>query len=155
MAKKAVPTAPHANGLGDRIRYVLLDKWKDEGALVGRVLLITLFLITGWGKLTDFHAAAAYMAGAGAPFPPIAAAIAIAVELFVGILILIGFYVRPLALVVMVFTLCTALIGHRFWQMTGVEQVDNQLHFFKNVSIAGGMLLLSLIGPGRYSIDGK
>jgi putative oxidoreductase len=47
----------------------------------------------------------------------------------------------------------TALIGHRFWTITGGEQVDNMDGFYKNLSIMGGFLLLYITGAGKYSID--
>ena len=72
-----------------------------------------------------------------------------------GLLIAIGFYTRPLALVFAAYTLATALIGHRYWALQGMEQYMAMINFYKNVSIIGGLLLLALTGPGRYSLDRK
>jgi putative oxidoreductase len=51
------------------------------------------------------------------------------------------------------YTLGTALIGHRYWTMTGADYVDGMDSFYKNLSIMGGFLLLYVTGPGKYSLD--
>lgn len=129
------------------------DKVRDEIILLARILLVLLFLISGWSKLLDYAGTVQHMAQAGAPFPPLAALIAIVVELFFAIAIVLGFATRSLALILALYTLGTALIGHKFWTMTGAARTGNEIIFFKNVSIIGGFLLLYLIGPGQYSID--
>jgi putative oxidoreductase len=52
------------------------------------------------------------------------------------------------------FTLGTALLGHRYWRLQGAARHENLLNFYKNVSIAGGLLLLAITGPGRYALIG-
>jgi putative oxidoreductase len=64
-----------------------------------------------------------------------------------------GAFTRPLALLMFLYTLGTALIGHRFWTARDAERVDSMDSFFKNLSIMGGFLLLFVTGPGKYSID--
>ena len=95
------------------------------------------------------------MAHVGAPVPMVSAIIAVVMELGVGILIVVGFYTRPLAVLLALYTIGTALIGHHFWNETGAEQMMNMINFYKNVSIAGGLLALAVTGPGRFSIDRK
>jgi putative oxidoreductase len=112
-----------------------------------------LFLIFGWSKLTGFSGTVGYMATEGAPFPTLSAIIAIVMEFFVGIAILIGFYTRPLALLFALYTLGTALIGHHFWTMSGDAYVTNMINFYKNIGIMGGLLLLCVTCAGKYSID--
>ena len=104
-------------------------------------------------KLTGFSAAEAYMATTGAPAPSVAAAIAVVMELGVGVLLAVGLLTRPLALLLALYTLGTALIGHHFWTQTGMEQYANMVNFYKNISIIGGLLLLAVTGPGKYSFD--
>ena len=53
------------------------------------------------------------------------------------------------------FVLGTALIGHHFWTMVDPERAANMTQYFKNLSIMGGLLLLGITGPGKYSIDGR
>src|SRR5262249_24489300 len=105
-----------------RIRYLSLEKQKDSLLLVARVLLMTLFLLFGWQKLIGFPATVAYMASTGAPLPTLSALIAVAMECVVGILLVVGFYTRPLALLLALYTAGAAFLGHRYWTMTGIEE---------------------------------
>lgn len=135
------------------MRYTLLDGWRDEVLLVARILLVILFVLFGYFKLIGFAGTVAEMASASLPIPMVAAAVTVILEFFVGIAILVGFFTRPLALLLAAYTLATAFIGHRYWTMTGTAHVANMINFYKNVSIMGGFVLLALTGPGRYSID--
>ncbi|SAL69478.1 DoxX family protein [Caballeronia terrestris] len=137
------------------MRYLSLDQRKDALILLARVLLMALFVYFGWQKLTGFSGTVAYMTSTGAPAPTLSAIIAVVMEFAVGIAIVVGFYTRPLALLLALYTLGTALIGHHFWTMTGMEQYANMINFYKNISIMGGLLLLSVTGPGKYSFDRK
>ena len=137
------------------MRYMLMAKPKDSMLLVARILLMILFLLFGWQKLTGFHGAVSYMQSVGAPLPMLAAVIAVIMECLVGLLIALGFYTRPLALLMALYTLGTGLIGHHYWTMTGMEQYENMINFYKNISIIGGLLLLVVTGPGKYSLDKK
>ena len=74
-------------------------------------------------------------------------------ELPVAFAVAIGAFTRPVALLMSLYTLGTALTGHRYWTMTGAELVDSMDSFYKNLSIIGGFLLLYMTGPGKYSID--
>jgi len=131
------------------------DKIKDEALLVARVLLVVLYLLSGWSKLSDYSGAVGFMTQEGAPLPALAAAVAIFMEVPVAIAILVGAFTRPLAVLLALYTLATAFIGHHYWTMTGPAQLDNLIHFYKNISIMGGFLLLYVAGPGKYSVDAK
>jgi putative oxidoreductase len=130
-----------------------MDGITDELILVARLLLTALFLIFGWRKLRDFPGTVSQMVQLGVPAPTLAAATATFMELPVAFAVAIGAFVRPLALLLVLYTLGTALIGHRYWTKTGADLVDNMDGFFKNLSIMGGFLLLHITGAGRYSID--
>ena len=86
--------------------------------------------------------------------PRLAAGIAIFMELPVAFAVAVGAFARPSALLLVLYTLGTALIGHRYWTLTGAGQVDSMDGFYKNLSIMGGFLLLYITGAGKYSIDG-
>jgi putative oxidoreductase len=135
------------------MRYALFESQRDTLLLVARILLVLLFVLFGWEKLTDYAATSAYMAAEGLPLPALAAIVVIAMEFFVGLAIAIGFWTRPLALLLALYTLGTALIGHHYWTMAGAERMANMINFYKNLSIIGGLLLLCLTGPGQYSVD--
>src|SRR6202050_1186325 len=125
----------------------------DVLILTARLLLATLFLIFGWRKLMDFSGTVSQMVQLKAPTPVLAAGVATFMELPVSFAITVGAFTRPLALLMCLYTLGTALIGHRFWTVKGAERVGSMDSFFKNLSIMGGFLLLFVTGPGKYSID--
>jgi putative oxidoreductase len=132
------------------------SEWiRDEILLAARILLVVLFLLFGWSKLTGYSGTVGYMAQTGAPIPPVAALVAIAVELFVSIAVVLGVWTRPLAVLLALYTLATAFIGHHYWTMTGDAQYANMTNFYKNISIIGGFFLLYVTGAGKYSIDAK
>ena len=131
------------------------EKASDAILLVARILLVLLFVIFGWKKLTGFGGTIAYFSHSGVPLPPLAALIAVVMEFFVGLAIALGFLARPLVLLMALYTLGTALLGHPFWNLTGAAQVENEINFLKNIGLIGGFLLLYVTGPGRYSLDDK
>ncbi|WP_109123887.1 DoxX family protein [Dyella sp. C11] len=135
------------------MRYTLLAGSRDGMLLLARLLLMVLFVIFGWSKLLSFSSTVAYMGSVGVPMPAVSAAIAVIMEFFVGIAIAVGFYTRPLAIVLALYTLAAAIIGHQFWNMVDPERIGAMINFYKNVSIAGGLLLLCIAGPGKYSLD--
>lgn len=137
------------------MRYTLLQQQRNEIILLARVLLMILFLISGWSKLTGFSGTVAYLGSLGAPLPMVAASIAVLMEVGAAILLVIGFYTRPVAFFYALFVLGTALIGHHYWTMVDPERAANMTQFYKNLSIMGGLLLLGVTGPGKYSVDGK
>ncbi|HQT79168.1 MAG: DoxX family protein [Rhodospirillales bacterium 20-64-7] len=129
------------------------ERGRDEVILVARILLIVLFVVFGWSKLTNYAGTVGYMATTGLPVPSIATLVAIAVEVFVALAVALGAWTRPLALLLALYALVTGLIGHHFWTMEGAARYGNAINFYKNISIAGGFLLLYVTGPGRYSLD--
>ncbi|MFB4390477.1 MULTISPECIES: DoxX family protein [unclassified Pseudomonas] len=135
------------------MRHTLFDGQRDVIILLARILLLVLFVMSGWGKLIGFEGTVGYLGSLGAPAPTLAAAIAVLMELFVGILLILGFYTRPLAFLLALFVFGTALIGHPYWSMVDPERSANLIHFYKNMSIVGGLLLLAVTGAGRFSLD--
>ncbi len=153
--KRSKNTSNDINKSEKNMRYNLFGPGSDSVLLVSRILLAALFVLFGWTKLTGFSGTVDYMAHVGAPVPMVSAIIAVVMEFVVGILIVVGFYTRPLAVLLALYTVGTAIIGHHFWNQTGTEQMMNMINFYKNVSIAGGLLALAVAGPGRFSIDRK
>jgi putative oxidoreductase len=125
----------------------------DELILAARLLLATLFLIFGCRKVRDYSGTVKQIVQFGAPMPALAAAIAIFMELPVAFAVAVGAFARTSALLLLLYTSGTALIGHRYWTLTGADRVDSMDGFYKNLSIMGGLLLLYVTGAGKYSID--
>src|SRR3546814_20522795 len=120
------------------MRYALLEKYRDGLMLTARVLLVVLFVKLGLAKAVAFAETSAYMASTDLPVPSLMSLIAVAIELGVGLAIAIGFYTRPLALLLGIYTLIAAIIGHPYWHMSGELQYESMINFYKNISIAGG-----------------
>ncbi|MGF6757642.1 DoxX family protein [Paraburkholderia sp. GAS42] len=133
----------------------VIERNRDGLILVARVLLMVLFLAFGWSKLTNFGGTVGYMGSLGAPAPMLSAIIAVVMEVFVAIALILGIFTRPLALLFVLYTFGAALIGHHYWTMEGAEHMGNMINFYKNVSIMGGLLLLAVTGPGKYAIMKK
>jgi putative oxidoreductase len=126
---------------------------RDIAALVGRILLAVIFIKSGFGKIGGFESTAGYIASKGLPLPQLGAAIAIAVELVGGLMLLVGFKARWAALALFVFLIPTTFVFHAFWAVPPEQMAAQQINFLKNVSIMGGMLMVWAFGPGRLSID--
>lgn len=126
---------------------------RDGVILAARILLVALFVVFGWSKLTNYAGTVGYMTQAGAPLPAVAALVAVVMEAGVASVVALGAWTRPLALLMALYTLGTALIGHHFWTMSGMARFENAINFYKNISIISGFLLLYVTGGGRYSLD--
>ncbi len=122
-------------------------------ALVGRILLAAIFIISGFGKITGWDGTAAYMASKGLPMVPALLALTIAIELGGGILLAIGYKARWAALAIFLFTIPVTLVFHNFWAADAAQVQMQQINFLKNLAIMGGMLMVVAFGPGTYSVD--
>ena len=131
----------------------MMNDINDEVILVARLFLATLFLIFGWRKLRDYSGTVSQMVQDGAPMSVLATAIAIFMELPVALAVAVGVFTRPSAVLMVLYTLGTSLIEHRYWTTTGADQVARMEAFYKNLSIMGGFSLLYVTGGGSYSID--
>ena len=131
----------------------MINGINDEVVLVARLALATLFLIFGWRKVRDYSGTVSQMVQVGLPIPVLAAAVSIFMELPVAFAVAVGAFTRPSAVLLALYTLGTALIGHHYWTVKGADYVDSMDNFYKNLSIMGGFLLLCITGAGRYSID--
>lgn len=135
------------------LRYFDFGQSRSLVLLIARIAVVVLFIIFGLPKISGFAGTVQYMTSLGAPMPMLAAIIAVVMEVPAAILIVLGFYTRPLAVLFVFYTLGTAIIGHHYWDMSGDAVTPNMINFYKNVSIAGAFLLLAVTGPGAISID--
>jgi putative oxidoreductase len=130
-----------------------MNEQKDWSALVGRILLSILFIISGFEKISGFEGTVGTIAGHGLPMPQVLAAGAIAIELGGGLAVLAGWKTRWVALALIVFMIVITPTFHNFWGAPPEQAMNQQINFLKNVSILGGIFLLFAFGPGRYSVD--
>ncbi len=131
-----------------------MEQIQKFAAPVGRVLLAFMFILSGFGKITGYDGTAAYMASKGMPMVAVLLPLTILTELGGGILLAVGFKARWVALALAGFSILAALIFHNFWTVSDAAMhMNQQIHFLKNVSIAGGMLMVFAMGPGPYAVD--
>ncbi len=133
----------------------MLTNFQNPLALAARMLVALLFLPEGVSKIGDFASITSYIGSAAVPFPALAAVIAIVVEVVGSVALLAGLQTRWVALIMCAFTLATALFFHRFWTVPSDQVTLQQIMFFKNLAIAGGLLMLAAFGAGAWSMDAK
>ena len=122
-------------------------------AVGGRLLLALMFVMSGFGKLTDLAGTSGYIASSGLPVPGLFAFGAGVLELVAGIALVVGFKARWAALALGAFTLLASVLFHAFWAAPPAQAYVQQLMFMKNLAVAGGMFLVAALGAGPLSID--
>ena len=121
--------------------------------LVGRILIGTLFLVSGVRSVMNFSGTAGYLAKLGFPAPELMAVATIVVEVGIASLFVVGWRTRWMAWVLAAFVVIATFAAHRFWEFDAA-QYDNQMnHFLKNIAIIGGLLMVASFGPGSASVD--
>jgi|ERR1039458_1144388 putative oxidoreductase len=127
----------------------------DSAALVGRILLALIFIISGYGKIGGYAGTAGYMASKGMPMVDVLLPLTILIELGGGLLIAIGWKARWAAAVIFLFLIPVTLVFHNPAGLDPALAKQQMIHLLKNVSIMGGMLGLFAFGPGGFSLDAK
>src|SRR5271155_3175908 len=103
----------------------MINAINDELILAARLLLATMFLIFGWRKLKDYSGTVSQIVQLGGPMPVLAAAVAVFMELPVAFAVAVGVFARPAALLLVLYALGTAFIGHRYWTIKGADKIDS------------------------------
>jgi len=132
-----------------------VNTYQDTVALVGRILLASLFVLSGYNKIVGFDGTVGYIASGGLPMPAVVAVLTILLELVGGLMLVVGLLTRPVALAIAAFTLLAAFMFHAYWSVSDAARMGQYLSFWKNMSIAGGMLVLAAFGPGTISLDAR
>jgi putative oxidoreductase len=118
--------------------------------LLGRILIAVLFVPAGFSKITDFQGSVGYAASVGMPAPSLAIIAAILIEFAGGILLVVGYRTRWVAAAMALFSVVAALFFHH-----DLSDPNTQIHFLKNMAIAGGLLQLVYFGAGPMSMDNR
>lgn len=117
-------------------------------ALIARMSIAAIFLLSGLSKLTAPAGTIGYIASAGLPLPEVGYAIALLVEIVGGLLLVVGYRTRVVAAALALFTVAAAIFFHN-----ALGDQNQFIHFFKNLAIAGGLLQVVAFGAGRLSFD--
>jgi putative oxidoreductase len=130
-----------------------MSSWRATMALLGRLLIAAIFLMSGIAKLTDIPGTVAHMTGKGIPYADTLAIVAGIGEVAGGIAIAIGLLARLGAFGLFLYMIPTTLIFHAFWNHEGAERLPQMVNFMKNLAIMGGLATLVAFGAQRFSLD--
>ncbi|MFC5461807.1 DoxX family protein [Massilia niabensis] len=119
-------------------------------AAIGRVLLATIFIFSALGKIAAPAATIGYIESMGLPFATAGLAIAVAVELGGGLLLVLGVKTRLVAAALAAFSIVTGLVFHN-----AIGDQNQLIHLLKNIAMAGGLLQVVAFGAGAFSFDGR
>lgn len=133
----------------------MLNAFQNPLSLIGRLLLALLFIPAGISKISGFEGTVGYIASVGLPLPTLAAVGTIVLEIGAGLMLALGWKTRWAALALAAFTLLATVIFHNFWAMPADKAFVQQLMFFKNIAVVGGLLVVAAFGAGRLSLDGR
>jgi putative oxidoreductase len=131
----------------------LFNRMQDPLALAGRILIAALFIPEGWDQAMDLKGTAGYIASQGLPLPQVAAVLSVFVHVGLSLLLVVGWQARWAALGLAIFVAVITPIFHNYWTMEGSSRGVNDLMFWKNLAILGGLLVAVAFGPGRWSVD--
>ncbi len=122
-------------------------------ALAGRVLIALIFAYFGYVKAMGFAGTVGYFAKLGFPLPEVSAVLSVAFELGGGILLILGWKTRWVAWALVLYTAIATAVAHRYWGYPPEQAFNQMSHFFKNLSLIGGLIMLAAFGPGPLSVD--
>lgn len=125
-----------------------MNKLSNLAELSGRILLASIFVLSGFTKIGGYAGTQGYMEAMGVPGALLP--LVILTELGGGLLIVLGLWTQLTALALAGFTLLAALLFHR-----NFGDPMQMILFLKNVAIAGGFLLLVARGAGPLSLDAR
>jgi putative oxidoreductase len=125
-----------------------MDDMKNYVFALARLLMASLFIWGGIGKLHNVAGAAQYMNSVHVPMAGVTVWVIIAIETLGGLAILLGFQTRRVALLLSLFCLATGFLVH----LPAGDQ-SNMINFYKNLVMAGGFLYVFVCGAGSISLD--
>ena len=140
-APSSTSPAEWSNAAADSTRYF---------PAIGRILIGGIFVMSGLTKISAYAGTTAEIAAVGLPFAPLGWVVALAVEIGLGLLLLLGWRARPAAAVLALWCLVTAVFFHR-----NFADQNMMIHFLKNLMIAGGLLQIVHFGAGAFSLDAR
>lgn len=111
-------------------------------AILGRVLLSAIFLVSGLGKLAHWKETEALIAGRGLPAASLLLIGAVVFEITGGLAVISGFKVRAGTVILLVFLTLATLFFHNFWTYPEAARQAQVVQFLKNLAIAGGLVTL-------------
>lgn len=125
------------------------------GPLLGRILLASIFLMSGIGKIGGFAGTAGYMGSKGMPMVEVLLAITIVIEIGAALMLILGWKAKIGAALLFLWMIPVTFLFHNFWAMPAADQQLQTIMFMKNLGLMGGMLYIMAFGSGPMSVDKK
>jgi putative oxidoreductase len=129
----------------------MLGRSEDGALLLGRLLVAGLFLPSGFNKLMTFSAFTASLGAKGLPYPAVIAGMLVAAEFLGPLALIIGLWPRWTAVVLIGFTAAALWMTYGPSAMGLVFRPRQNVEFFQNLAIIGGLLFYFASGPGGWS----
>ena len=123
--------------------------------LVGRFVLAWYFLSHAWLMGHQWDATVAGMGTHQVPFAPLLLALAIVVMALGAFSLILGYHARHGAMLLFAFILIVSVVMHPFWKVPETARAADYELFARNVAIAGGLLMIVGLGPGRFALDNR
>ena len=127
--------------------FVLSDPVQNIVLLFGRALLSAIYIVGGYKKLVAPQATQSYFTNSGVPLPKLAWIVAVIVELLGGLALLLGIQTRPVAALLALWSIATAVAAH-----SNFADHEMRIHFMKNLAMAGGYIVVAVLGAGVYAL---
>jgi putative oxidoreductase len=127
-----------------------MNRTNDAILLLARLLVAALFLPSGISKLLNFSGFSASLGDRGLAHPELWAAAAVAIEVLGPIALILGLFPRLTALALAAFVIGASVTAHRYWELQEPARRAQEINFFKNVAILGGLLFYFVSGPGNW-----
>jgi putative oxidoreductase len=126
---------------------------QKTAVVLARICIALLFFQSAWHKIgTGFAPNLKVMVAKGLPMPEVLLSLTIALVFIGGVMILLGWYARTAALVLVVWMVPITLYYHAFWDAEPAQVFNQTTHFMKNLAITGALLHLFAMGPGPCSL---
>jgi len=133
----------------------MMTTFQNSLTLLGRLALAALFLPAGLSKISGFEGTVGYINSVGLPLAALATLIAIVIEIGGGLALITGVFTRTAAFMLAVFTVVASVSFHAYWAVPAEQAFMQQLLFYKNIGVVGGLLILAAHGAGAWALDRK
>lgn len=126
---------------------------RSSGLFAGRLCIALIFILSGFAKIMNWGMMAGYMASKGMTFVPLFLVLALIIEILGGFAILVGYFTRIAAILLLLYLIPVTGIFHDYWNASGNEYQLQMIMFLKNIAIFGGLIYVATCGAGGFSFD--
>jgi putative oxidoreductase len=121
---------------------------------LGRLVLAWYFLSEAYVRAADWNATVQLLAIKDVPAAPLLHFLTLIVMVMGALSLFLGYRTRMGALMLFVFTLVANALMHDYWTVANpIERQADYEIFARNIAIAGGLLVLMGVGPGKFAMD--